>query len=294
VLKQVVNSLPAATTTALKTSGTPSFINQPVTFTATVTSTYGPIPDGELITFKDGTTTMASVPLSGGIATYTTSSLKKGSHSIKATYAGDPTFKTSTGSLTQIVNLYPSSTTVSSSLNPSTYGQSVTLTATVTSIAPSAPTGSVTFKKGTTSLGTATLNASGIATLTKANIPAGADSISAVYKGDAETATSTSAVLVQTVNPAVTSTTIASSPNPSTVGQTVTFTSKVSSPTTVPTGTVTFMDGETALATANLTNSKAGYSTAALIASSHNMMAVYNGTPNINGSTSPRLVQTVN
>ena len=48
------------------------------------------------------------------------------------------------------------------------------------------------------------------------------------------------------------------------------------------------------LATANLTNGKAGYSTAELIAGSHNMTAVYNGAPNINGSTSPTLVQTVN
>jgi Bacterial Ig-like domain (group 3)/FG-GAP-like repeat len=294
VLKQVVNSLPAATTTLLTTSGTPSFINQPVTFTATVTSTYGPIPVGELVTFKDGTATLASVPLAVGVATYTTSSLKKGSHAIKATYAGDATFKSSSGTLTQVVNLYPSTTTVSSSLNPSTYGQSVTLTATVTSTAPSAAAGTVTFKNGTTSLGTATLNASGVATLTKANLPAGTNSITGVYPGDSETTASTSAALVQTVNPAVTSTTIDSSPNPSAVGKTVIFTSQVSSPTTVPTGTVTFMDWTTALATVNLNKGKASYSTSALSAGSHNMTAVYNGTPNINRSTSPILVQMVN
>ncbi len=294
VLKQVVNSLPAATTMALVTSGTPSFINQPVTFTATVTSTYGPIPDGELVTLNDGSTTLASVPLAGGVATHTTSSLKAGNHTIKATYAGDPTFKSSTKSITQVVNLYPSSTSVSSSLNPSTYGQGVTLTAKVTATAPGAPTGTVAFKNGTTSLGTATLNTSGLATLTKTNIPAGTDSITAVYNGDAETAKSTSAALVQTVNPAMTSTTITSSLNPSKVGQTVTFTAKVTSPTTVPTGTVTFMDGTTGLATVNLAGAKASYSTTTLGAGSHSITAVYNGTSNILGSTSPILVQIVN
>jgi len=294
VLKQVVNSLPAATTMALVTSGTPSFINRPVTFTATVTSTYGPIPDGELVTLNDGSTTLASVPLAGGVATHTTSSLKAGNHTIKATYAGDPTFKSSTKSITQVVNLYPSSTSVSSSLNPSTYGQGVTLTAMVTATAPGAPTGTVAFKNGTTSLGTATLNTSGLATLTKTNIPAGTDSITAVYNGDAETAKSTSAALVQTVNPAVTSTTITSSLNPSKVGQTVTFTAKVTSPTTVPTGTVTFMDGTTGLATVNLAGAKASYSTTTLGAGSHSITAVYNGTSNILGSTPPILVQIVN
>jgi hypothetical protein len=293
-LKQVVNTLPAATTTGLANSSTPSFINQPVTFTATVTSTYGGIPDGELVTFNDGSTTLASVPLTAGIAAYTTSSLKAGSHTIKATYAGDVIFKSSTKSITQVVSLYPSSISVTSSLNPSTYGQSVTMKATVTSSAPSIPTGTVTFKNSAISLGTATLNASGVATLTKSNIPAGVDSITAVYNGNAETAKSTSAVLMQTVNHAVTDTTIASSANPSTVGQTVTFTSKVSSPTTIPSGTLIFMDGTIALATVKLTNGKASYSTAALGAGSHSITAVYNGTPNIDGSTSPPLTQTVN
>src|SRR6476660_9614059 len=100
----------------------------------------------------------------------------------------------SSGSVTQLVNLYPSSISVpASSLNPSIFGQSVTLTAKVHSAAPASPTGSVTFKNGATSLGSATLNASGIATLTKTNLPAGSLSITSSYNGDSETAKSTSA-----------------------------------------------------------------------------------------------------
>ncbi len=200
----------------------------------------------------------------------------------------------STGAVAVLLNLFPSTTTITSSLNPSTYGQAVALTATVGSNAPSAPTGTVTFKNAKTTVGSATLNASGVATLTRKTIPAGTDSITAVYNGDTRSAKSTSAVLLQTIHPASTSSTITSSVNPSAKGQTVTFTAKVTSPTTVPTGTVTFNDGGTALATVKLAGGKASYSTSTLPVGSHRMTAVYNGTPNITGSASPALVQIVN
>ncbi len=198
VLKQAVNALPAATKISLTTSGTPSLIHQPVTFTATVTSTYGPIPDGELLTFYDGTAVLSVVPLSGGVAAYTTSSLKAGSHTIKATYPGDATFKSSTKSLTQVVNLYPTSTSISSNLNPSTYGQLVTFTAIVTASGPYALTGKVTFKDGTTVIGTVTLSGT-TATLKKSTLTVGTHSITALYLGDTSNGKSTSPVLNQIV-----------------------------------------------------------------------------------------------
>jgi hypothetical protein len=293
-LKQVVDSLPAATTTSVATSGSPIFVGQSVTFNAKVLSTYGPIPDGEAVTFSDGATALATVPLSGGAAAYTTSALKAAAHTIKAAYAGDATFKASTGSVKEVINLYSSSTSAPvSSLNPSTYGQSVTLTVTVTTTAPSVPTGTVTFKNGTATLGTATLNASGIATLTKTNLPVGSLSISAGYNGDSETAKSTSAALTQTVNQATSETVLVSSRNPSTLGQLVKFTATVTSPTTTPTGTVTFMVDGNPVATVNLAGSKASYSTSALSSGLHDISAAYNGTANITGSPSV-LVQTVN
>jgi hypothetical protein len=295
-LSQVVKALPAVTTTGLITSGTPVFIGQSVTFVATVFSTFGRIPVGELVTFSDGATVLSAVPLSvRGHATFTTSALKAATHTIKAAYAGDATFKASAGSVKQVVSLYPSSTTApTSSLNPSIYGQSVTLTATITSTAPNIPTGTATFKNGATSLGTATLNASGVATLTKANLPAGSLSITAIYNGDSETTKSTSSVLTQTVNQAMTATALASSHNPSTQGQLVKFTATVTSPTTTPTGAVTFMDGSNVLGTVNLAGGKASYSTSALSTGSHNITGVYSGTSNITGSTSATLAQTVN
>jgi hypothetical protein len=295
VLKQVVKALPAATTTLVGYSRSPIFVGQSVTFTAKVFSTYGPIPDGEAVAFSDGTTPLATVPLSGGLASYTTSALKAATHTIKAAYAGDATFKASSGSVKEVVNLYPSSASApNSSLNPSVYGQPVTLTTTVTSNAPSTPTGTVTFKNGTTTLGSATLNPSGVATLTKANLATGSLSITAVYNGDSETAKSTSPALTQAVNPATTATALISSRNPSAQGQSVKFTATVTSATTTPTGAVTFMDGSSVLGTVNLAAGKASFITSALSTGSHSITAVYNGTTNIAGSAAPVLVQVVN
>jgi hypothetical protein len=92
-----------ASKTVVTTSGSPSYVGQPVTFTATVTSTHGAIPDGELVIFHDGKTEMGTGTTASGVATFTTSSLKVGKHTIKATYAGDDTFEPSSGSVKQVV-----------------------------------------------------------------------------------------------------------------------------------------------------------------------------------------------
>jgi hypothetical protein len=295
VLSQTVNALPAATTTKLTTSVSPVFINQLVTFTATITSTYGPIPDGETVTFYDGSAVMGTSLTTTGVATYLTSTLPARSQAIKATYAGDAAFKSSSGTVTQVVNLYPSRTSVpTSSPNPSIYGQAVTLAATVTSTAPSPPTGTVVFKNGTTSVGSGTLNTTGVATVTTRNLPAGSLSITATYNGDSETQKSTTEALSQTVTQTTSATTLKSSLNPSLSGQTVSFTAFVTSPTTTPAGTVTFMDGSTILGTGVLSGGKTTYSTASLSSGSHNISAIYDGTANITGSTSGTLVQKVN
>src|SRR5205823_15008247 len=113
------------------------------------------------------------------------------------------------------VNPAATSTGLASSPNPSTFGQSVALTATVS---PSAATGTVTFKDGSTSLDTGTLS-NGTATLTLSTLATGPHSLTAVYGGDANDAASTSPALTHTVNPALTSTGLTSSANPSTFGQ---------------------------------------------------------------------------
>ncbi|MFZ3339615.1 MAG: FG-GAP-like repeat-containing protein [Terriglobales bacterium] len=92
-----------ATTTVVTTSGSPSQVGQPVTFTAVVSSKFGAIPDGELVTFTYSGKLLGTAPLSGGITALTTAVLPKGKHAITATYAGDASFKTSFGRVTQVV-----------------------------------------------------------------------------------------------------------------------------------------------------------------------------------------------
>jgi len=95
---------------------------------------------------------------------------------------------------------FPTSTSLTSSPNPSTAGQTVTLTATVTSTSGGTPTGTVTFFDGGTSLGSAALNGSGVASFTTSGLGAGTHNLTAQYGGDGTHAASTSAVLAQTVN----------------------------------------------------------------------------------------------
>jgi hypothetical protein len=280
------------TTSMLASSLNPSYIGQAVTLTAAISSTGGTPPDGEVITFKQGGSVLATSPLSGGKASFTTSTLTVGKHTITASYAADATFSASSASLAQVVQKYPTSTSLTSSLNPSIYGQPVTLSATVSS-AGSPPTGTVTFKKGTTNLASPVTLSSGLATLTLTNLVPGTLSITATYNGDGSSAVSTSAPpLTQIVNMASTSTTVVSSLNPSTLGQLVTFTATVSSATVTPAGTVTFSSGATVLGTKSLAGGKASLATTTLPQGTNTITATYNGTANITGSTAS-LTQTV-
>ncbi len=91
------------TKTVVTTSGSPSHLGQPVTFTATVRPKQGAIPDGELVTFYDGKTVLGTGATASGVATFTTSSLKAKTHMIKAKYPGDDAFEPSAGDVKQVV-----------------------------------------------------------------------------------------------------------------------------------------------------------------------------------------------
>jgi hypothetical protein len=187
---------------------------------------------------------------------------------------------------------FNSSITVTAAPSPSAYGQAVMLTATVTSTAPGGPTGMVTFKSGTSLLGTAELN-SGTASLSTKKLVAGVDTITASYNGDTRSAKSAEA-MTDTVHQATSVAALASSLNPSPAGRIVRLTATVNSPTTVVTGSVTFMDGANVLATVSLAGGKATYGLASLSPGTHKVTVVYHGTANIAGCTSPQLVETVN
>jgi uncharacterized delta-60 repeat protein len=287
------------TTTTLTSSANPSVYSQKVTFTARVTANApgSGTPTGT-VTFMDGSTTLGTVALSNNTATFATSTLALGSHSITAAYSGDSNFTgSSAGPLNQTVNVDGSVTTVTSSANPSVYSQAVTFTAKVVAKSPGTgtPTGAVTFMDGSTTLGTVALSA-GKATLTTSNLNLGSNSIAVSYSGDTNF-TASSATLTQTVNQDATVTTLSSSADPSVYGQTVTITAKVAAKapgTGTPTGTVTFMDGSTTLGTGTLSGGKATYTTAAFSYGNHSLTAVYSGDTNFTGSTSVAFRQTVN
>jgi Big-like domain-containing protein/VCBS repeat protein len=285
-VSQMVTSAP--TTTTVTSSNSNANVGQPVTFTATVTSTYGAIPNGELVTFYDSATSIGTGNTQGGAAAMTTSSLAAGVHQITATYAGDASFNSSNSKiLKQTITAAATTTVLTSSANPSAYGQPVAFTATVSDVTSGGPTptGTVTFKNGTAALGTATLNSQGVATATTLTLAAGTYSITAVYSGDASSAKSTSAALSQTVNQATTTTQIFSSVNPAALGETVVFTAVVRSLTTFATGSVTFTAGSTSLGTANLINGSAKLPVATLPAGATTVTASYASSANVAGSS---------
>jgi hypothetical protein len=284
-----------ATVTALLASVNPSTVGRSVTFTAKATATIGAIPAG-MVTFKDGPTVLGTAALSGGQAAFATNALHAGAHAITAVYSGSSTDLGSTSApLAETVNKAATTTTLVSSLNPSRYWKPVTFTATINSAFGGLAGGTVTFKDGANTLGTGNVN-SNKATFTTQALLAGSHSITAVYSGGPSRIGSTSAVLTETVNKASTTTSLASSLNPSTKGKPVTFTATIVSAFGGQVGgTVIFKDGTTALGTiaVNPATNKAMFATSALAVGKHSITAVYSGGHNRTGSTSAVLSQQV-
>jgi RHS repeat-associated protein len=282
----------AQTNVTLTSSVNPSNVGQTVTFTATVT---GNNPTGQ-VSFRNNNNSIATRTLSGGVATYSTSNLGAGTHAISARYLGDANNTAfTTDAVYQQVNGALTTTTLTSSPNPSAYQQSVTLKAVVSG--GSSPSGSVTFKDGATVLGSATLSGN-TATFVTSQLPAGSRSLTAQYAGNSANNGSTSAAITHTVTPPATVTSISGSGS-SVYGSDVTFTAtvvKASGGTTGLTGSVTFMDGATALGTVSFSspNNTPSLTTAAVGGGSRSITAVYSGNANNAGSTSAPMTQTVN
>ena len=226
-----------------------------LTLTATVASAASGItttPTGRAELTLDGAETGSPVALTGAHATFTydTSSLSLGSHTFGVVYSGDSTYQGSTASLT-IAVVTGAATTTSLSAGPGTVPalQTVTFTATVTSSTPGTLTGTVQFERSsggvTSAIGSPVTLSAGTATLPPTVIPQGTYNITALYSGDANFATSTSAfsnltVTAFSVTASITATaTAVTSIQP--VSFTATFTPTPSSSTIpAPTGTVQF------------------------------------------------------
>jgi tagatose-1,6-bisphosphate aldolase non-catalytic subunit AgaZ/GatZ len=303
----IINGTFYTTATALVSSANPSVAgSQPVTFTATVSSSGGPTPIGT-VDFYDNTNnkdlTPGGVALSNGIAVFTTSSLPFGDLNITATYNGDANGNqpsTSNG-LIQHVLLTISGLDVtvhsSSAGNTSAFGDLVTFNAIVSS-GVGAPLGSVTFADNGFFLGTATIDGSGIASFKTSILTAGSHSITANYFSKTSTA------LIQTVNPPYPPTIITvgtgiNLPHEKIIdnlgynyisdgqpvyyfgpdakyGQPVTFVANLSGATGyTPTGSVTFFAGDISLGTVGLDAGGNAIFTTSILSVGDNTISMY-------------------
>ena len=292
-LTQVITA--QASTVSLSGAPNPAYLGQAVLLNATVTPQATGVPTGTVL-FYDGTTPLGTSSLNAsGIATLQVSFNTLGAHSLTATYSGDTSFapETSNPYIETIVS-NPTAITVAAAPNPAVAFSPVVFTATVTAPGGAQAAGTANFYANGTLLGTGTL-ASGQATFTSSQLRAGVYTITASYPGTTGFDPATSGPYTLTVMQAATQTTLTSSANPSVVGSTVTFTAKVSANNTIPTGSVQFYDGSTALGAPVPLDAQGGatWSTASLALGTHPITAVYSGDANLLSSTSAILQQVI-
>jgi hypothetical protein len=299
------------TTTTLKTSANPALRNQSVTLTATVvlpsSSSTSKLPalTGS-VDFTDGTADLGKVPLNGSTTVQLPVSFASGGyHALKAVYSGDAAYNTSSVTMGQAVST-PTALHLSSSANPSVFGQKLSFTAMVApnpsnspgATAGTAVTGSVSFTVDSSPPVNEPI-LGGQAVFSTSDLSVGTHKIVASFAGTTLFAGSQDTIASQVTNQAKTSTALSYSGS-FTIGQRLTLAASVSVQSPgygKPTGTVNFLDGTTALnpTPIPLTGSTATFSLpTGLGAGAHSITAVYSGDTNFATSTSsPPLNRTV-
>jgi Glycoside hydrolase family 44/Bacterial Ig-like domain (group 3) len=206
-LSVVVTALPkVATTISVTPPSAQLTTGQTLNLTIFVVAQSSIVTPTGTVTVLDGQRQLAVPTLAGGFASFSTSTLAVGSHSITISYSGDTNFTASTSAVIPVVVSVPGKVTTNTLLSASatqiTSGTSVTFSANVAPASGSAaPTGTVSFLDSQSSLGTATLSV-GSAQFTAANLSGGTHSITATYSGDSNFQPSTSAVATITVTAA--------------------------------------------------------------------------------------------
>ena len=254
VLNELVQTF--GTTIGLTSSVNPVIVNANTVLTATASSTSG-TPTGT-ITFMDGTTVLGTATLNAsGVATLTVSFSTSGTHPLTATYpATGPYLAGTSAVLNETVQTLTTSVGLTSSVNPINVNANTVLTATASSTSGT-PTGTVTFLDGATVIGTAPLNASGVATLTVSFATPGTHPLTASYAGTSPYGAATSPVVNENVQNFSTTATLTSSVNPVLISASTTLTATITSSAGTPTGSVTFYDGTKAIGTVTLNASGA-------------------------------------
>jgi hypothetical protein len=169
-------------------------------------------PTGSVTLFINGNV-FAQAPLVAGTISFIVPKPALGINSVTAQYSGDSQndpaeFKT----LLQNVTLRPTTASLTSSSTNISAGQQLIMVSVVQGSGPYPPTGTVTFQSGSTIIGTAPINASGVATLTLTPLQAVYNAVSH-YSGDSLYSPSTSTAVGITVGPTLEFTVAATPPN---------------------------------------------------------------------------------
>ncbi len=274
---------------------------QATSFSASVAATNGTgVPDGSIQFTVDGANFGSPVTLVGGVASsQSTSTLSTGNHAIGAVYSGTTNFAVSNANeKTQVVNKAATTTELTADISPTVSGQTVTFTAEVDVVAPGVgvPTGGVQFNVDGAPFGTAVPLTGDTATLAVSNLSTGNHTIDATYNGNADFASSSSALLTHGVNKAEAALDLSTSNVSAVAGEPLTFTAELSAVgpgAGTPTGSVQFaVDGVDLGAPVALSGGTATSPTANLGTGSHNVTANYLGDANF-GGTQDSLTQAV-
>lgn len=285
------------TTTALTCAPNPSLFTQLVTCTATVTSPGG-TPTGSVSFTIDGGAGPV-VPLDGaGQATFSTSSLAVGGHTVDAAYGGSATFDPSVApTWNQTVLAIPTVTTLSCAPNPSIFTQLVTCTTTVTAtFGVLVPTGNVAFSVDGGAPLAVPLNAAGQASFSTSSLAVGNHSIDAAYSGSTNFLPSAAPTWNQVVQQIPTATSLVCAPNPAFYGQQVDCTATVVATfgALTPIGNVSFqVDGGAPIVVPLDGAGQASFSTSSLEVGDHTIDAAFVGSTNFAPSVAPPFVETV-
>jgi hypothetical protein len=284
-VSQVVK--PASTATALSALPSPAIAGGNIVLTATITVTQGVSTPTGLVTFTSGATSLGSAKLAANGTATLTVTFPPGTQSIVATYAGDTNDTGSASApLALTVQIATSSSTVSSNLNPSVALSSVTFSVKVTSNG-GIPTGTVTFSADGAAIGTGTLDATGSASVSDANLAVGSHTITAAYAGDTNDSPSTSLALTQVVNTIPTATALGASTAGGATPEVILVATVVGAMGPTPTGTVTFQVGNVVLGSATVNSSGVAILSPNLPSGSENIVAIYGGDALHAGSQSP-------
>lgn len=291
------NLVVAKGSTGLALSGT-SFVTdlgETTQFSARVTpvSPASGTPTGTVQFASDGTAMGAPVPVdTTGGAAITTNALGIGNHSITATYSGDANFlATTSGARTHTVRQGRAGVTLSTSKNPTVFGEPIAFTATV-GAAPGAPaaTGQVRFTADGVTLGTAALSAAGTATLSGAGLSVGPHDVTATYTGDSSYLESTSAAITQRVKKGDVTVVVPPPVAPTTSGGEVIVNANIAvlAPASgTPSGNVQFaVDGAPLGAPVPISGGLASIRTTALAVGTSQITAHYLGDQNFNEAMS--------